>query len=238
MITSTADKPCRRAVAAALLACVGLIGCEKPSPRPPPTLTPFEAAPIVDRVINLGWLKFVPDGQKAEVRQQLIEAATSRYLDSDWDKDGVSTDRRSYPADNEELAKGDVGKTILLMKAVLEREGVKLETVVDDLGDEKYEVVINDTPHLVYEGEVTMKTWEVSLRRLIEIVNGLLEDAGSAERLFASYGGNDGRVILLTDEMQDYVESIGDVLDHRWMPRGGGAIDIGRHTRRWEKSIA
>jgi hypothetical protein len=54
---------------------------------------------------------------------------------------------------------------------------------------------------------------------LVEIVDGLLETAGSSERLFAVYGGNDGRVILLTEEMQDYIESIGDVMDPKWMPR-------------------
>lgn len=53
----------------------------------------------------------------------------------------------------------------------------------------------------------------------MEITNGLLEDAGSAERLYAVYGGNDGRVMLLTPEMLDYIESLGNVLDHGWMPR-------------------
>ena len=32
------------------------------------------------------------------------------------------------------------------------------------------------------------------------------------------YAGNDGRVILLTPEMHDYIESLGDVLDSGWMP--------------------
>ena len=49
-------------------------------------------------------------------------------------------------------------------------------------------------------------------------MNQLLEDAGSSERLYGSYTGNDGRVILLTPEMRAYIQSIGDVLDHRWMP--------------------
>ena len=49
--------------------------------------------------------------------------------------------------------------------------------------------------------------------------------AGSNERLYAVYGGNDGRVMLLTPEMHAYIRSIGDVLDHRWMPYPAGEVE-------------
>jgi hypothetical protein len=153
------------------------------------------------------------------VRAQLIASATRRHLDSDWDENCVAADLRGYPADNENLVEGDVGRTILLMRPVMEREGVNLDTVVDDFGDEKYDVVINGRRHLIYEGDGGDDSWTLALKRLLEIVNGLLEQAGSSERLFAIYGGNDGRVILLTPEMHEYIESIGDVIDHGWMPR-------------------
>ena len=94
---------------------------------------------------------FVAEPQRAKVRSQLVESATKRYLDSDWDDSGVSADRRGYPADNEKLAEGNVGDPILLMKPVLEQEGVKLDTVVDDFGDERYQVIVNGKPYLVYE---------------------------------------------------------------------------------------
>jgi hypothetical protein len=43
----------------------------------------------------------------------------------------------------------------------------------------------------------------------------------------AIYGGNDGRVMLLTEEMQDFIESIGDVMDHDSMPRRVEQIKAG-----------
>ena len=55
----------------------------------------------------------------------------------------LAADLRSYPADNEDLAEGQVGAAILLMKPVLEKEGVRLKSVVDDFGDEKYQIVMN-----------------------------------------------------------------------------------------------
>jgi len=192
---------------------------QQSEPSTPPALPQPEAQNVVDRLEQMGYLKFVAEPQKAEVRRQLVETVTKRYLDADWDDECIAADLRGYPADNEDLAEGQVGATILLMKSVLEKEGVKLDTVVDDFGDEKYEVVINGQRHLIYDGDGGNDSWTVALKRLLEITNGLLEQAGSAERLYAIYGGNDGRVVLLTEEMMDYIESIGDVLDHDWMPR-------------------
>ena len=207
------------AVAAAFRNWLAAFNQQPSKPYEPPALPQPEAEQVVDRLIDMGYLKFVSDSKRADVRRQLIEAATKRYLDSDWDDECVAGDMRSYPADREDLAEGQVGATILLMQPVLEREGVKLDRVVDDFGDERYEVVINGQQHLIYDGDGGEDSWSLALKRLVEIVDGLLETAGSSERLFAVYGGNDGRVILLTEEMQDYIESIGDVMDPKWMPR-------------------
>jgi len=181
----------------------------------------------LDRLIGMGFLKFVPDQHRADVRLQLVATATKGYLDSDWNDDCVATDLRGYPADNEDLAEGQVGATILLMKPVLEREGVKLDTVLDECGDEMYEVVINGQRHLIYEGDGGEDSWTLALKRLLEIVNGLLEQAGSAERLYGMYAGNDGRVVLLTEAMYDYIESLGDVFDSSWMPYSVGQLEAG-----------
>jgi hypothetical protein len=203
------------------------IGIKEPPPHKPPALPQAEAEQVVDRLIGMGYLKFVPESKRPDVRRQLIESAGKRYLDADWDDECVAADLRGYPADNEDLAEGQVGATILLMKPVLEKEGVKLDSVVDEFGDEKYEVVINGKSHLICEGDGGKDSSTVALKRLLEITNGLLEAAGSPERLFSIYGGNDGRVMLLTEEMQDYIESIGDVMDYKWMPRRVEQIKVG-----------
>jgi hypothetical protein len=43
--------------------------------------------------------------------------------------------------------------------------------------------------------------WAVSLKRFLGIVNGLLQRAGSRERLFGIYGGDAGRAVPPTEEM-------------------------------------
>ena len=183
-----------------------------------PSLSTAEAEKVVDRLVGMGYLKFVPESQRADVRLQLVETATKGYLDSEWNDDCVAADLRSYPADNEDLAEGQVGATILLMKPVLEQEGVKLDTVVDDFGDEKYEVVINGQRHLIYEGDGGGDSWV----RGAEAAAGDRQRAVGASRVqrtaVRDLRRQRGRVILLTPEMHDYIESLGDVFDSGWMP--------------------
>jgi hypothetical protein len=205
-------------LAVLVVGSLALSGCQRPvSPSSARALTRSEAERVVDRLIGMGWLKYVPESKRKQVRSQLVVAASHGGLDSDRDPNGVSADRRSYPADTMGLAAGGIGKCVLLMKPILEREGVKLDEVEDNWHEEKYQVLINREPVLVYDGKEA-DSERASLERLLEIVNNLLEDAKSDERLFAFYRGKDGRVILLSEEMQDYVESLGDVLNEDWMP--------------------
>ena len=188
------------------------------SPKPSPEV----AERIVDELIELGFLKFVPETDKANVRAQLVESVKENYLDSEWNDDCVSADKRSYQADAEDLAEGDVGKCLLQMKEVLVQEGVTLDSVEDDFGDEhrRYHVVINGVEHFIYD--LTDNTgddiWTQSLRRLVEIANSLLQDASSSERLFGVYGGNDARVMFLTPEMHRLLRLNSDIFDEKWMP--------------------
>jgi hypothetical protein len=36
--------------------------------------------------------------------------------------------------------------------------------------------------------------------------------------------------MLLTPEMHEYIESLGDVFDRRWMPRGGEETAVGEQS--------
>jgi hypothetical protein len=180
-----------------------------------------EAESIVDQLIALGFLKFTPESIREAVRQQLIESVQGNYLDSEWDDDCISADRRSYFADGEDLAEGGVGKCLLEMKEVLAREDVLLRNVEDDFGSDSYHVVVNREKHLIYENLAInqQNPWGLATKRLLEIVDLLLERAGSAERAFGIYcGGNDGRIILLTSDMHELLRTNGDIFDGQWMP--------------------
>jgi hypothetical protein len=178
------------------------------------------ASAIVDHVIAMGFLKYVPESERSRLRGQLVESVRRGYLDTDWDDACNSADLRGYDADNEDLAEGDIGKCILAMRNVLAREGVRLTGVEDDYGEQEYVVVVNGQRHPIYTSDdaTTKNTWGIALKRLLEIVNGLLERAGSKERLYGVFGGNEGRIILLTPEMHEYLRSCQGVFDNRSMP--------------------
>jgi hypothetical protein len=215
------------AVATGLKNWIGIKEPPSPPPYNPLALSRDGAEYVIDRLVDMGFLKFVAESRRSEVRAQLIEAAQKRRLDSDWDDDEISADRRSYPARSADLAKGGIGKAILLMKDVLKTEGLTLESVRDDFGDERYQVVINGTPHLIYEvgGETTRENQAESRKRLLTIMNQLLEQAGSTEQLYGLNRGTDGRVILLTPEMRYYLRSISDMFDYLWVPYSAEEIE-------------
>ncbi len=83
-----------------------------------------------------------------------------------------------------------------------------------------YKVVVNGTNYLVYDlNENTVEEiWTLAFRRIIEIVNSLLIQAGSNERLFGIDGGNDARAILLTDSMYKLLCERSDIFGDGYTP--------------------
>jgi hypothetical protein len=170
----------------------------------------------------------VPQSQREAVKHQLLSSMEHGIIDSDWDEDCASSDRRGYSADSEELAEGQVGQTLLQMKDVLRQEGVLLNSVEDEFAEDHYDVVINgerfridDTPAQTSQDQ----SWAISTKRLLEIVNQLLKRAGSTERLYDIYGGNDGRVILLTEDMHQLLGRA-PWIHRKWMPYAPDTIEI------------
>jgi hypothetical protein len=194
----------------------------------------MDAERAVDQLIGMGYLKYVPPSEVASIREELIGTLRRGYLESEWDKECVSRDHRSYPADSEELAEGCLGEVLLLMKDVLQKEGVQLRSVEEDVQDYHYVVVVNGRRHLIYDTDILNQgnSWGVAAKRLLELVNDLLKQAGSKERLYGIYGGNDGRVILLTEEMYGLLHAPELKVDPGWMPYTPDAIrDDGRMER-------
>jgi hypothetical protein len=180
----------------------------------------------VGRLIELGYLKYVSPAEIPAIREEMLGTLRRGYLESAWDEKCMSRDRRGYPADSEELAEGRLGEFLLLMKDVLRQEGVRLQSVEDDPQDDRYEVLVNGLRQLIYDADALKngEIWAVAAKRLLEIVNDLLTQAGSQERLYGVYGGNDASVLLLTAEMYRLLHSPELKIDPGWMPYPPDAI--------------
>jgi hypothetical protein len=184
---------------------------------------------VVERLIGMGYFKFLPDSEWAVAREELVASVSRGYLGTEWNEDCISRERRTYPADSEELAEGGTGELILLMRDVLAQEGVLLHSVEDDVRDDRYDVVIDRRAYPIYDSNIlaTWDSWTIATKRLLEIVNELLRTAGSDEQLYGCYGGNDGRAMLMTAMMYDLVRSSRLITDRCEMPYPALAITSG-----------
>ena len=179
------------------------------------------ATAAADRLIGMGYLKFCPPGERERARAEIIESLRDGRIDSRHDRHGDTRCRRGYDADAEDLADGRVGKTIGRMRGVLRAEGVPINDVVDlyDDDDDGYHVEIDGKTYVIFRhDDEGQNAWTLATRRLLEIVDAMLIEAGSAERLYGAYGGHSGRVHFMTCEMHAYLRSLGDAIDGKWMP--------------------
>ncbi len=177
----------------------------------------------LQKLVDLGYLKYVPASEQERVKEELLAAIKRGVIDSQWDANGVAHDRRSYPADMEALAHGGVGKALLLMKDVLAAEGVRLESVADDfrIVDQEvhYHVVINGERHCVDFGPDDENLRRIALQMLLATVGQLLHQAGSAERLVGIYRDQTTRIMFLSEEMLEYLYRLPGI-ELRWFTAG------------------
>src|SRR4051812_34719668 len=107
-------------------------------------MTPEET---IDRLIGMGYLRYVPESEHPKLRDQLIESLKLGHLQTYWSCDGVggTLDRRLYSADNEFLAEIGISDQIQGMEAILQAEGVRLDQVedVDVMELNRYDVIVN-----------------------------------------------------------------------------------------------
>jgi hypothetical protein len=179
------------------------------------------AAAMADRLIDMGYLKYLPTAERDVARGELVESLRDGCLDTKRNRHGDARDRRGYAADAEDLAEGRIGETIMRMSPVLRAEGVTIDRALDlpDDDDDGYHLEIDGVVHVIFtRTDQGQNAWMLGTRRLLEIVDDLLVRAGSAERLYGVYGGHDGRVLLLTCEMHAYLRSLGDAICRKWMP--------------------
>lgn len=120
---------------------------------------------------------------------------------------------RLYPADAEDLAEGGVCSFLTSVSAFLAREGISRPTATDDISDDGYTVLVNDTNYDIYnaielerdENEQPGLIWGLSMTRCFNMINQLLESVGSAERLYAVNGGNDLFGFFLTPHLFELI---------------------------------
>ncbi|MHA3770833.1 hypothetical protein ACXR0O_04775 [Verrucomicrobiota bacterium sgz303538] len=117
---------------------------------------------------------------------------------------------RLHFADAEDLAEGGVGEFLLRIRPFLTAQGVTFPEFEDEVAPDGYVIRIGETLYRIYDenemgrdltGGQPGLIWGLSMARAFGIVNDLLENAGSPERVYAVNGGNDLQAFFLTPEL-------------------------------------
>ena len=140
---------------------------------------------FVDRLDQLGFFKYIDSAQREDAKRQ---GAAAIYGETG----------RLFHADAESLAEGGVGDFLREMEPFLRKQGVTISQIEDQFRDYDYSVTINGMDYIIYSadelelhGQRVVSIWGLATVRSFAIVNELLANAESNERLYAVNGGND-----------------------------------------------
>ena len=111
---------------------------------------------------------------------------------------------RCYNADAESLAECGVEFFLERIDAFLHKQGVLIQSIETNCHYSKeYLLKVNGISYQMFsapEGE-TADLWGLVTKRSFTLVNDLLEEAGSPERLFQLYADNDTGGLFLTEKL-------------------------------------
>ena len=182
------------------------------------------ASDVVDQLNSLGYFDLTPLESKADAMNRLASTIREhRQFTAEFDADGRAVDRRCFHVDGEDAMEG-LEPSFERMAPTLEAFGVSIRSVEDEEIDEfGLATVVDGERFVVYEWPnqepEDQDAWNLSHKRLVEIVNTLLERAGARERLYGIAGYNDAQVVFLTEEMYGLLIANSEMFDAEFFPR-------------------
>ncbi len=172
-------------------------------------------AALIEELQSMNFYQYTEPGKLAEVK---AEAAKYQFLFYDGT-------HRGFFADAENLAEGGVGAFLSEIQPFLDRLRVDAPEVDEEFEmSGGYRITVNGKNYVVYTREQlkTAEFWDLSHDKTAEILNDLLAAAGSEERAYKLYGGNDAQIVFMTAAMYEVIKRSG-LFDEKEMPFPPGA---------------
>ena len=181
-----------------------------PSNRHPDAAT---NAALLARLESTGFLDELDDAEALQLRTDILAVGYGGVFAHPW---------RSIVADDEDLAEGFVED--FLKKCEPAFEHLRMPPIK---GASRFEAggahlleLPGETLTLMTLAEAESErpnekvglSWGLVGARLFQIINARLQRAGKADRFYSVYGGNDGRVLVLTPAMYEAIVVTPDVL--------------------------
>ncbi|MEP7289355.1 MAG: hypothetical protein ABI947_26690 [Chloroflexota bacterium] len=151
-------------------------------------------------LVELGFFRYLKPGKEKTIPRLLTKIRSTNYIF------GV-TEYRDYPADEEDIGEGGAKEFLSDIKYVLNANGVVFTSIEEMPTPDAQKLLINGEEYILCSGEeLNQSPWRIKhtiTKRLFAVINKLLREAGSKERIFSRDGGNDHWAIFLTYELYD-----------------------------------
>ena len=175
-----------------------------------------DAEKFVARLGELGYFKYAKPEDIESLKNTMVDGYDPMSeLVSVWEE-GMNKpkDYRYYFCDNETLYE-DGGLTEMLEDLQPTFDKINLEMIVTDhteVWDDankwlNHSITINGTNYILFKN-FPEAGWGEAVERLIQILNNELEKQNKEDRVYPVSGGNDGRIIFLSDEQFKYIDSV------------------------------
>jgi hypothetical protein len=171
----------------------------------------------VNTLQKLGYFKYANPKDLDLLRETMIEAFDpTNELVTIWEEDNSATpkDFRYYFCDNEDLyEEGGFTEMLKTLQPTFDKIGLILNIdnhyeVWDDSNSWlNHSITLNGTNYTIFKN-FKEAGWGEAAQRLAEILNEELEKQQKDERVYLVNGGNDGRLIFLTNEQFLYIERV------------------------------
>jgi hypothetical protein len=149
-----------------------------------------------------------------------VEGIKNRTLQTGFIYSFSDGTNRCYNADAESLAECGVELFLERVDSFLRQQGVFIQSVETNCHFPKeYEIKVNGIAYQMFSAQEaeTLNLWSLVTKRAFRLVNDLLEQASSPERLFQLYADNDTGGLFLTEKLYDIL-SASDVLPNENKP--------------------
>jgi hypothetical protein len=182
-----------------------------------------DAIRFVNKLQELGYFKYSDPEDLDAIRQTMIDEFEPNFeLVSAWDDDtGMPLDYRYYFCDNEDLFEaGGFTDMLEILRPTFDKIGFNLtindhHEVWDSNKGLDHTITLNGTKYTIFKN-FKEAGWGEAAQRLAEILNSELEKQNKDERVYLVSGGNDGRLIFLTEPQFNYIDSI--YANKHWKP--------------------
>jgi hypothetical protein len=179
---------------------------------------------FVAGLLELGYFKYADEKDIDSLKQNMMEGFNpANELVSIWDdKTAVPKDYRYYFCDGEDLyEEGGFTDMLAALKPTFDKIGFRLtinehHEVWDDNNKWlDHTITLNGTRYTIFKHFKEIG-WGEAAQRFAEILNSELEQQHKEERVYLVSGGNDGRLIFLTERQFNYIDNI--YINNKWKP--------------------